>query len=78
MGCRRVHGDGNNRKKQCSWWCAASGSQYDRRVPNKLLVIQYRVDPSEAKVFRAPCSTTKTVRQFDQLAEAPDKPAERR
>ena len=33
------HDDGNNRKKkQCSWWCAACGGQYDWRAPNRLLV----------------------------------------
>ena len=48
------YGDGNNRKeKQCSWWCAACGGQYDWRAPNKVLVIQDGVDPREAKVFRA-------------------------
>ena len=27
------HGDGNNRKKkQCNWWCAACGGQYDWRA----------------------------------------------
>ena len=49
-----MHGDGNNRKKkQCSWWCAACGGQYDWRAPNRVLVIQDSVDPCEASVFRA-------------------------
>ena len=73
------HGDGNNRKtKECNWWCAACGGQYDWRAPNRLLVRQDSVDPREANVFRAHGSTARTVLQFDQLAEALDESAERR
>ena len=43
-------------KKQCGWWCAACGGQYDWRAPNRILVIQAGVDPREAKVFRAHCA----------------------
>ena len=25
---------GKKKKKQCNWWCAAYGGQYDRRDPN--------------------------------------------
>ena len=45
------HGDGNNReKKQCSWWCAACGSQYDWRAPNR---IQLSANANGAKVLKA-------------------------
>ena len=48
------HGDGNNRKKKhCSWWCAASGGQYDWRAPNRILVVQLGANANEAQVFRA-------------------------
>ena len=48
-------GDGSKSKKKrhCSWWCAVCGSKYEWRDPNRVLVIQDRADPSEAKVFRA-------------------------
>ena len=51
-GCRQAHGDGNNRKKkQCIWWCAACGGQYEWRAPNRILVVG--ANASEATVFRA-------------------------
>ena len=40
-------------EKQCGWWCAACGGQYDWRAPNRVLVIQDSTDQREAKVFRA-------------------------
>ena len=40
-------------KKQCNWWGAACGGQYDWRAPNRLQIIQDSADPREAKVFRA-------------------------
>ena len=40
-------------KKQCNWWCAACGGQYNWRHPNRILVIQESTDRREAKVFRA-------------------------
>ena len=27
-------------KRQCSWWCAVRGGQFDWRAPNRILVIQ--------------------------------------
>ena len=47
------HGDGNNRKKRnCSWWCAACGGQYEWRAPNRILV-QLGTYANEAKVCKA-------------------------
>ena len=44
------HGDSGKKmkKKQCSWWCAACGGQYNWRTPN----LKNGSDPSEAKVRR--------------------------
>ena len=48
------HGDGTNRKeKQCSWWCAAGGGQYEWRAPTRIWVVQIGVDADRAKVFKA-------------------------
>ena len=48
------HGDVNKKKKrQCNWWSAACGGQYDWRNPNRILVIQGGTDRREAQVFRA-------------------------
>ena len=47
------HGDVNNRKKKCSWWCAACGGQFDWRAPNRILVIQLSANANKAKVFKA-------------------------
>ena len=48
------HGDGSNRKKKhCSWWCAVCGGQYERRAPNRILVVQLGTNANEAKVFKA-------------------------
>ena len=34
------HGDSSKKKKrQCNWWCAACGCQYDRRNPSKVLAL---------------------------------------
>ena len=40
-------------KKQCNWWCAACGGQYDLKAPNRVLVIEDSTDCREAKVFLA-------------------------
>ena len=40
-------------KKQCNWWFAACGGQYNWRNPNGVSVIRDSADPSEAKMFRA-------------------------
>ena len=40
-------------KKQCIWWCAACGGQYNWRDPNRVLVAHDSADFSEAKVFGA-------------------------
>ena len=62
------HGDGNNRKKkQCNWWCAACGGQYDWRAPNRFLVIQDSTDPREAKVLSSTRCTARNLRQLDSL-----------
>ena len=45
------HGDGNDRKKQCNWWCAACSSQYDWRAANRFLVIQDSVILEKRKFF---------------------------
>ena len=46
--------DGNSRKKkQCKWWCATCGGQYEWRAPNRILVVQLGVNANEAKVFKA-------------------------
>ena len=41
------------RRKQCCWWCAACGGEYDWRAPNRILVIQLSTNANEAKVFKA-------------------------
>ena len=40
-------------KKQCSWWCAACGGQYDWRHPNRIFVIHFISSKSisSAEVF---------------------------
>ena len=43
-------GHGN---KQCNWWCAACGGQYNWKAPNRVLVKQDSTDRREAKVFQA-------------------------
>ena len=51
------HGDGNNRKKKhCNWYCATCGGQYERRAPNRILVVQIGANANEAKVFKAHAS----------------------
>ena len=40
-------------KKHSSWWCAVCGEKYDRRAPNRLLVVQTGESASQAKVFKA-------------------------
>ena len=47
------HGDVNKKMKQCNWWCAACGGQYDCRNRNRVLVFQDSTDRCEAEVFRA-------------------------
>ena len=48
------HGDSRkNKKKQCSWWCAAYGGQCNWRAPNRILIIKNGPDANEAKVFKA-------------------------
>ena len=36
-------------KKQCNWWCAACGGQYNWRNPNRVLVIQDSKDPQRGE-----------------------------
>ena len=36
-------------EKQCSWWCAACGGQYEWRSPNRTLVIQDNMNRRDAK-----------------------------
>ena len=50
---RRGRKEKKRKKKQCNWWCAACGGQYDWKDPNRVLVTHDVADPSEAKVFRA-------------------------
>ena len=53
--------------------------QHDWRAPNRLLVVQCRIVLIFVKQkFSSAYSAARTVRQLDQLAEAPDEPAERR
>ena len=40
-------------KKQCNWWCAACGGQYDWGNRNGILVIQDSLDCRAAQVTRA-------------------------
>ena len=48
------YGDGKKKKKkQCNWWCAACGDQYDWRARIGVLVIQDGTDNRNAEVFRA-------------------------
>ena len=48
------HGESNSgKKKQCNWWCAACGGQYEWRAPNRVRVVQLGVNANEAKVFKA-------------------------
>ena len=48
-------GDGSNRKKkQCRWWCAACGGQYDERAPNRPTDdTSVSANAHEAKAFKA-------------------------
>ena len=39
-------------RKQCNWWCAACGGQYDWRNPAQSLGYTGQHGPPEAKVFR--------------------------
>ena len=48
------HGDCSKKwPKQCCWWCAACGEQYNCKAQNGVLVIQDSVEPIEAEVLRA-------------------------
>ena len=40
-------------KKYTSWWCAVRGEEYNRRQPNRLLVVQTGENFEQAKVFKA-------------------------
>ena len=51
------------RKKQCNWWCAACGGQYNWEDLNRVLVAQDSTDPSEAKVLRAQAPPAGSVRE---------------
>ena len=39
--------------KTTKWWCAICGEKYDRRQPNRLLVVQAGESFEQAKVFKA-------------------------
>ena len=41
------------KKRHCSWWCAAGGGQYEWRAPSRILVVQLGTNASGAKVFKA-------------------------
>ena len=48
------HGDSNSgKKKQCNWWCAVCGGQYEWRAPNRVRVVQLEVNANEARVLEA-------------------------
>ena len=54
-------------KKQCIWWCAACGGQYDWKAPNRVLVVQDSRDRRDEKCFertlhRKECVTTCSMR----------------
>ena len=40
-------------KKHTNWWCAICGENFDRRAPNRLLVVQTGESVNQAKVFKA-------------------------
>ena len=63
-------------KKLSSWWCAASGGQYDWRLRTGSLVIQDSTDPRDAKVFWAHAAPQGTCENWINGLEALDKPAE--
>ena len=52
------HGDKKKKKKKKNWWC---GGQYDGRDPNRVLIVQDSMDPSEANVFQAHPALQKCV-----------------
>ena len=41
------------RERQCNWWCAACGGQYNSKWPIGALFIQEMLDAREAKMFQA-------------------------
>ena len=48
-------------QKQCNWWCAACGGQYDWRAPNRVLVMQdstYLLKSFERTLHRKGCVKT--------------------
>ena len=51
--CWVSQGHGSKKKRQCNWWSAACGGQYNWRDPNRVLIIQDGTDASAAKVFGA-------------------------
>ena len=52
-GTHRENEDSSkSKRKHCNWWCAACGGQCNWSDPNRVLVFQDSVCPSEAKVSR--------------------------
>ena len=47
------HGEKNKKKRQCIWWCAACGDQYNWRDANCVFAAQASPGPNDAMVFRA-------------------------
>ena len=43
----------SGRKGRNNWWCAICGEKYDRKQPNRLLVVQTGASVTQAKVFKA-------------------------
>ena len=37
---RRGHGDADKKERQCNWWCAACGDQYNWKNSNRILVFK--------------------------------------
>ena len=69
MGVSTGHGNDNKKKnKQCNWWCAACGGQYDGRAPNKVLVTSRQHAPPKGQSISGTRGTATSVCQFDQCA----------
>ena len=47
--------------KQCNWWCAPCGGQYNWKAPNRVLVTQDSTDRRGAKVFEGVCDNLITA-----------------
>ena len=64
-------------KKHCSWWCAIWEERFERRAPNRLVVVQTGDSASQAKAFKTHAVPQGVCENLIQCTQVVGKPAER-